>query len=103
ELNVNSLELMIYQGPLCTAFMFIVAVYFDYFSVSSPSQQSFFQSLFINAQQSGKEHIIFSFWFYVILSSIVSFTLNLTAFLIIGKTSPITFQVFGHVKTISLI
>lgn len=38
----------------------------------------------------------------IILSAICAFFVNVSVYLIIGKTSPITFSVVGHIKTVSI-
>ncbi|KAK9032773.1 hypothetical protein V6N11_057027 [Hibiscus sabdariffa] len=36
---------------------------------------------------------------FIVLSCMISITVNFSTFLVIGKTSPITYQVLGHLKT----
>lgn len=50
-------------------------------------------------------HIFFHyFWFlcvqvFIILSCLIAVSVNFSTFLVIGKTSPVTYQVLGHLKT----
>ncbi|MBA0709999.1 hypothetical protein Golax_025004 [Gossypium laxum] len=37
--------------------------------------------------------------FFIVLSCLISVTVNFSTFLVIGKTSPVTYQVLGHLKT----
>ncbi|XP_044484179.1 UDP-xylose transporter 3-like isoform X2 [Mangifera indica] len=37
--------------------------------------------------------------FFVVLSCLISVSVNFSTFLVIGKTSPVTYQVLGHLKT----
>ncbi|XP_028782276.1 UDP-xylose transporter 2 isoform X2 [Neltuma alba] len=37
--------------------------------------------------------------FFIILSCLISISVNFSTFLVIGKTSPVTYQVLGHLKT----
>ncbi|KAJ7530048.1 hypothetical protein O6H91_15G076500 [Diphasiastrum complanatum] len=37
--------------------------------------------------------------FFIILSCLISVSVNFSTFLVIGKTSPVTYQVLGHLKT----
>lgn len=37
--------------------------------------------------------------FFIILSCAISISVNFSTFLVIGKTSPVTYQVLGHLKT----
>jgi solute carrier family 35 protein E3 len=39
---------------------------------------------------------------YILLSAVFAFGVNVTCYLIIGKTSPITYSVLGHLKTVSI-
>ena len=36
---------------------------------------------------------------FIILSCIIAVSVNFSTFLVIGKTSPVTYQVLGHLKT----
>lgn len=40
-------------------------------------------------------------WFqlFIVLSCLISVSVNFSTFLVIGKTSPVTYQVLGHLKT----
>lgn len=42
-------------------------------------------------------------WFLILLSCILSVGVNVSGFGVIGKTSPVTYQVVGHAKTILLL
>ncbi|MED6134851.1 UDP-xylose transporter 3 [Stylosanthes scabra] len=37
--------------------------------------------------------------FFIVLSCLISISVNFSTFLVIGKTSPVTYQVLGHLKT----
>eukprot|EP00850_Spirogloea_muscicola_P001309 SM000005S17106 [mRNA] locus=s5:184491:186874:+ [translate_table: standard] len=37
--------------------------------------------------------------FFILLSCLISVSVNFSTFLVIGKTSPVTYQVLGHLKT----
>ncbi|XVF68414.1 hypothetical protein PTKIN_Ptkin11bG0001200 [Pterospermum kingtungense] len=37
--------------------------------------------------------------FFIVLSCVISVSVNFSTFLVIGKTSPVTYQVLGHLKT----
>ncbi|GKV09614.1 hypothetical protein SLEP1_g21086 [Rubroshorea leprosula] len=39
------------------------------------------------------------FQFFIVLSCLISVSVNFSTFLVIGKTSPVTYQVLGHLKT----
>lgn len=36
---------------------------------------------------------------FIILSCLIAVSVNFSTFLVIGKTSPVTYQVLGHLKT----
>lgn len=36
---------------------------------------------------------------FIIISCLISVSVNFSTFLVIGKTSPVTYQVLGHLKT----
>ncbi|KAG2260717.1 hypothetical protein Bca52824_080011 [Brassica carinata] len=38
-------------------------------------------------------------FFFIVLSCMISVSVNFSTFLVIGKTSPVTYQVLGHLKT----
>uniref|UniRef100_A0A7N0ZV72 Sugar phosphate transporter domain-containing protein n=1 Tax=Kalanchoe fedtschenkoi TaxID=63787 RepID=A0A7N0ZV72_KALFE len=50
-------------------------------------------------------HYVFAFNYtqqvlaFIILSCLISVSVNFSTFLVIGKTSPVTYQVLGHLKT----
>ncbi|KAM6214650.1 solute carrier family 35 member E3 isoform 2-T2 [Rhynchocyon petersi] len=82
ELQVNSMQLLYYQAPLSSA-MLLVAV-------------PFFEPVF-------GEGGIFGPWslsalVMVLLSGVIAFMVNLSIYWIIGNTSPVTYNMFGHFK-----
>ncbi|KAI0239852.1 Solute carrier family 35 member E3 [Lamellibrachia satsuma] len=82
EFQVNSLQLLFYQAPLsATILMFVIP---------------FFEPVF-------GDHGIFSAWsaeaiVMICLSGAVAFLVNLSIFWIIGNTSPLTYNMVGHLK-----
>eukprot|EP00756_Hemistasia_phaeocysticola_P058259 Hpha_TRINITY_DN34889_c0_g1::TRINITY_DN34889_c0_g1_i1::g.167938::m.167938/K15285/SLC35E3; solute carrier family 35, member E3 len=78
ELECNSWQLLYYQAPL-SALMLVPAVPlledFSHFKVPSP----------------GSACVIF-------LSCVLALLVNVSIFLVIGKTSPVTYNVLGHFK-----
>ncbi|XP_030891120.1 solute carrier family 35 member E3 isoform X4 [Leptonychotes weddellii] len=82
ELQVNSMQLLYYQAPVSSA-MLLVAV-------------PFFEPVF-------GEGGIFGPWsvsalLMVLLSGVIAFMVNLSIYWIIGNTSPVTYNMFGHFK-----
>ena len=82
EFQVNPMQLLYYQAPLAaTVLMFVIP---------------FVEPVF-------GEQGIFSAWsleaiLLVIFTGIVAFLINLTIFWILGKTSPLTYNMMGHLK-----
>ncbi|XP_062440282.1 solute carrier family 35 member E3 [Rhea pennata] len=82
ELQVNSMQLLYYQAPMSSAMLFCII--------------PFFEPVF-------GEGGIFGPWtlsavIMVLLSGIVAFMVNLSIYWIIGNTSPVTYNMFGHFK-----
>ncbi|XP_025107741.1 solute carrier family 35 member E3-like [Pomacea canaliculata] len=82
ELQVNSMQLLHYQAPL-SAFLLILII-------------PFFEPL-------DAFHGVLDSWpletvLMVFLSGVVAFTVNLSIFWIIGNTSPVTYNMVGHLK-----
>ncbi|KGL82139.1 Solute carrier family 35 member E3, partial [Tinamus guttatus] len=82
ELQVNSMQLLYYQAPMSSAVLLCVI--------------PFFEPVF-------GEGGIFGPWtlsavIMVLLSGIIAFMVNLSIYWIIGNTSPVTYNMFGHFK-----
>uniref|UniRef100_A0A8C2W4A2 Solute carrier family 35 member E3 n=2 Tax=Chinchilla lanigera TaxID=34839 RepID=A0A8C2W4A2_CHILA len=82
ELQVNSMQLLYYQAPMSSAMLLVVV--------------PFFEPVF-------GEGGIFGPWsvsavLTVLLSGIIAFMVNLSIYWIIGNTSPVTYNMFGHFK-----
>ncbi|XP_053321517.1 solute carrier family 35 member E3 [Spea bombifrons] len=82
ELQVNSMQLLYYQAPLSSAMLLSVVPFFE--PVIG-------------------EGGIFGPWsatalVMVIFSGIIAFTVNLSIYWLIGNTSPVTYNMFGHFK-----
>ncbi|CAE1257648.1 SLC35E3 [Acanthosepion pharaonis] len=81
ELQVNSMQLLFYQAPLSTLMLLVLVPFFE---------------PFLNFH-------VFHSWNWpaaltIILSGIVAFLVNLTIYWIIGNTSPVTYNMVGHLK-----
>ncbi|CAI9730181.1 Hypothetical predicted protein [Octopus vulgaris] len=80
ELQVNSMQLLYYQAPISTLMLLFIIPFFEpVFSYLLPPW---------NLHAAG----------IVTLSSIVAFLINLTIYWIIGNTSPVTYNMVGHLK-----
>jgi solute carrier family 35 protein E3 len=79
ELGCNSYQLLYYQAPLSALILIPVIPLFDDLSTL-------------------KEWPSNSALTAIIISSALAFLVNLSIFLVIGKTSPVTYNVLGHFK-----
>uniref|UniRef100_UPI00398F19F2 solute carrier family 35 member E3 isoform X2 n=1 Tax=Pristiophorus japonicus TaxID=55135 RepID=UPI00398F19F2 len=82
ELQVNSMQLLYYQAPMSSAILMFAVPFFE--PVIG-------------------EGGIFGNWsgtalMMVLLSGIIAFLVNLSIYWIIGNTSPVTYNMFGHFK-----
>ena len=59
----------------------------------------FFLPLKNKIKSSYNLHVIFFLQFFIALSCLISVSVNFSTFLVIGKTSAVTYQVLGHLKT----
>lgn len=82
DLNVNAMQLLNYQAPLSAGVLVLVI--------------PFFEPVF---GAGGIFHLWpLHVWVLVLSSGIVAFSINLTIFWIIGNTSPVTYNMVGHLK-----
>ncbi|RWS17301.1 solute carrier family 35 member E3-like protein [Dinothrombium tinctorium] len=81
ELKITSAQLLLYQAPL-SAFWLLLFIPF----VEPP-----FEILFNNQWS-------FQDFTFVFISGLIALFINITIFVIIGNTSPITYNVFGQLK-----
>ncbi|XP_028811005.1 solute carrier family 35 member E3 [Denticeps clupeoides] len=82
ELQVNSMQLLYYQAPMSSAFLLVIVPFFEPI-----------------AGEGG----IFGPWslpalVMVIFSGVIAFLVNLSIYWIIGNTSAVTYNMFGHFK-----
>ncbi|XP_016349252.1 solute carrier family 35 member E3 isoform X2 [Sinocyclocheilus anshuiensis] len=82
ELQVNSMQLLYYQAPMSSAFLLVLVPFFEPLT---------------------GEGGIFGPWSFqalvmVLLSGVTAFLVNLSIYWIIGNTSPVTYNMFGHFK-----
>lgn len=82
ELQVNSMQLLYYQAPLSSAILIVIIPFFE--------------------PVIGEGGIFgpwsFSALMMVLFSGIIAFLVNLSIYWIIGNTSPVTYNMFGHFK-----
>lgn len=82
ELQVNSMQLLYYQAPMSSAILLPCVPFFEPFT---------------------GEGGVFGPWSVpalgmVLLSGLIAFLVNLSIYWIIGNTSPVTYNMFGHFK-----
>ncbi|MBA0735752.1 hypothetical protein Gogos_019568 [Gossypium gossypioides] len=84
RLNVSSTQLLYQSAPFQAAILFVSGPLVDQF-LTKQNVFAFKYSSIVSA--------------FIILSCIISVSVNFSTFLVIGKTSPVTYQVLGHLKT----
>jgi len=84
ELGLDHMQLLYHTSPLISVFMLMLAPLFDQFT--GPT------GLFAYEHSAGVLNWIF-------LTCILAVGVNVTNYLVLGKTSPLTYQVVGHLKT----
>eukprot|EP00112_Aurelia_sp_Birch-Aquarium-sp1_P004884 Seg1551.4 transcript_id=Seg1551.4/GoldUCD/mRNA.D3Y31 product="Solute carrier family 35 member E3" protein_id=Seg1551.4/GoldUCD/D3Y31 len=82
EFGVNSMQLLNYQAPLSASFLFVTIPFFE----PVIGTGGLFGPWPIQALG------------LVFLSGMIAFSVNLTIFWIIGNTSPVTYNMVGHMK-----
>ncbi|KAB1226234.1 hypothetical protein CJ030_MR1G023607 [Morella rubra] len=84
RLNVSSTQLLYQSAPFQAAILFVSGPLVDQFL----TKQSVFAFKY--------SPIVVGF---IVLSCLIAVSVNFSTFLVIGKTSPVTYQVLGHLKT----
>ncbi|XP_003972777.1 solute carrier family 35 member E3 [Takifugu rubripes] len=82
ELQVNSMQLLYYQAPLSSAFLLAIIP----FSEPLSGDGGIFGPWSLAALAT------------VLFSGVIAFLVNLSIYWIIGNTSPVTYNMFGHFK-----
>ncbi|CAN1253160.1 UDP-xylose transporter 1 [Linum perenne] len=84
KLNVSSTQLLYQSAPFQAAVLF----------VSGPMVDKFLTSKNVFAYKYNPTVVIF-----IMMSCLIAVAVNFSTFMVIGKTSPVTYQVLGHLKT----
>ncbi|XP_042512527.1 UDP-xylose transporter 1-like [Macadamia integrifolia] len=84
RLNVSSTQLLYQSAPFQAAILFVSGPFVDK-CLTNQNVFAFNYSSLVLA--------------FIILSCLISVSVNFSTFLVIGKTSPVTYQVLGHLKT----
>lgn len=105
ELEVGSMQMLHEHSPLAAVFLIVILPFMEpilpleseQLNTSFPTSER--MSLFSWVQHKAT----FMAVFVILLSSIMGLLLNWSMFLMIGSTSPLTFNVVGHLKTVIVI
>lgn len=92
SLDANSWQLLSYQAPQAAVIIFISTPFFD--DVFSPEKG------LITYFQNGPSNGAYAF---LLLSSMLAFCVNLSIYLVVGKTTPIVYNVLGHFKLLVIL
>ncbi|MCL7050531.1 hypothetical protein MKW94_026892 [Papaver nudicaule] len=84
RLNVSSTQLLYQSAPFQAGILFVFGPLVDK-CLTKQNVLAYKYSPFVLA--------------FIILSCVISVSVNFSTFLVIGKTSPVTYQVLGHLKT----
>eukprot|EP00002_Diphylleia_rotans_P032587 TRINITY_DN6856_c0_g1_i2.p1 TRINITY_DN6856_c0_g1~~TRINITY_DN6856_c0_g1_i2.p1 ORF type:complete len:343 (-),score=76.55 TRINITY_DN6856_c0_g1_i2:1069-2097(-) len=84
ELGLNALQVLYYQAPISALILIFLIPIFDETNTTKG---------LLNYEYDNTTLI------YIGLSSLMAYGVNITSYLIIGKASPVTYQVVGHFKT----
>ncbi|XP_076939442.1 UDP-xylose transporter 1-like [Bidens hawaiensis] len=84
RLNVSSTQLLNQSAPFQAAILFITGPVVDQYLTKQNVFAFKYSPLVLG---------------FIILSCVIAVSVNFSTFLVIGKTSPVTYQVLGHLKT----
>ncbi|XP_041995490.1 UDP-xylose transporter 1-like isoform X2 [Salvia splendens] len=84
RLNVSSTQLLYQSAPFQSAILFVTGPFVDRFLTKQ------------NVYAYKYSPVVLGF---IVLSCLIAVFVNFSTFLVIGKTSPVTYQVLGHLKT----
>lgn len=83
--KVSSTQLLYQSAPFQAAILLLTGPFLDYFLTNG-------MNVFAFEYSSGVT-------FFILLSCAIAVSVNFSTFMVIGKTSPVTYQVLGHLKT----
>ncbi|KAL8057618.1 hypothetical protein ABFX02_04G195200 [Erythranthe guttata] len=84
KLNVSSTQLLYQSAPFQSAILFVTGPFVDQFLTNQNVFYYNYSPLVVG---------------FIVLSCLIAVFVNFSTFLVIGKTSPVTYQVLGHLKT----
>eukprot|EP00271_Cylindrocystis_brebissonii_P013441 TRINITY_DN33273_c0_g1_i1.p1 TRINITY_DN33273_c0_g1~~TRINITY_DN33273_c0_g1_i1.p1 ORF type:complete len:396 (+),score=102.36 TRINITY_DN33273_c0_g1_i1:119-1189(+) len=83
--KVSSTQLLYQSAPFQAAILLVTGPFLDYFLTNGMNVFAFDYN--------------FGVTFFILLSCSIAVSVNFSTFMVIGKTSPVTYQVLGHLKT----
>ena len=106
SLDCNALQLLHLSAPLIAIGMLIMSPFFDdlktmnfsFLTTGCIARISKFLYLFFISQL-----VSYFFIFLLGISCFFALGVNITNYLVLGMTSPLTYQVLGHLKTVLII
>ncbi|KAH6766286.1 Nucleotide/sugar transporter family protein [Perilla frutescens var. hirtella] len=84
RLKVSSTELLYQSAPFQSAILFLAGPFVDHFLTKQNVYAYKYSPMVVG---------------FIVLSCSIAVLVNFSTFLVIGKTSPVTYQVLGHLKT----
>ncbi|KAK1409927.1 hypothetical protein QVD17_36457 [Tagetes erecta] len=84
RLNVSSTQLLYQSAPFQAAILFVTGPLVDQYLTKQNVFAFKYSPLVLG---------------FIILSCVIAVSVNFSTFLVLGKTSPVTYQVLGHLKT----
>ncbi|XP_057782576.1 UDP-xylose transporter 1-like isoform X1 [Salvia miltiorrhiza] len=84
RLNVSSTQLLYQSAPFQSAILFLTGPFVDQFLTKQNVYAYKYSPLVLG---------------FIVVSCLIAVLVNFSTFLVIGKTSPVTYQVLGHLKT----
>ncbi|XP_073134878.1 UDP-xylose transporter 1 [Henckelia pumila] len=84
RLNVSSTQLLYQSAPFQAAILFVSGPFLDQFLTEKNVFAYKYSTVVLG---------------FIVLSCLIAVFVNFSTFLVIGKTSPVTYQVLGHLKT----
>ena len=103
SLSCDALQLLYHTSPYIALGMLILCPMFD--DVQSLLQYEYSTACIVRIGKFWKLILsdIFSYLMVIGISCIFALGVNISNYLVLGKTSPLTYQVLGHLKTILIL
>lgn len=96
SLKLDHMQLLLHVSPIISCAMFASSPIFDCVFFDQGKQISLIHYI-------ERGHLTLKVASWILLTCICAFSVNITNYLVIGKTSPVTYQVIGHFKTVLIL